>query len=57
MEIETLLEREREATVDFEENIQTITATTIEINGLTLEITPETEITGQLAVGARVRGT
>lgn len=55
MEIETLLERDREATVDFEENIQTITATTIEINGLTLEITPETEITGQLAVGARVR--
>ena len=55
MEIESLLERAKEATVGFEENIQTITATTIEINGLTLEITPETEITGQLAVGARVR--
>jgi hypothetical protein len=54
-EIEALLEQAKEAEVTFEQTIESLTATAVKVDGVTVEITAETEIIGQLAVGARVQ--
>jgi len=50
-----LLQQGQQAKVVFEDNIQSVTGTTIVVSGLTIEITPETIVTGELLVDARVR--
>ncbi len=54
-EIEALLEQGEEARVTFEQTVESLTATTIEVDGVTIAITTETEIIGKLTVGARVQ--
>ncbi|MEW5961088.1 MAG: DUF5667 domain-containing protein [Chloroflexota bacterium] len=55
LEIEQLLAEGQEAQVTFEGRVQAVTASAIDLEGLTAQITPDTRISGQLAAGARAR--
>lgn len=54
-EVKLLLERAQVAAVDFYGQVETVTGTTLRLAGLTLQLTPETKITGNLAAGAQVK--
>ncbi len=54
-EVKLLLERSQVAAVDFYGQVETVTGTTLRLAGLTLQLTPETKITGNLAAGAQVK--
>jgi hypothetical protein len=54
-EIEALLNQGKSAEVTFESQIQTVHATAIVLDGLTIQLRPETKVVGQLSEGARVR--
>jgi len=53
-EVRLLLNQNKEAEVAFDSYIQALTATGFELDGLKAQLTPETEIKGQLGEGARV---
>jgi hypothetical protein len=53
-EARLLLNQDKEAEVAFDSHIQSLTTTGFELDGLKAQITPETEIKGQLGEGAKV---
>lgn len=54
-EVKLLLEQDRVASVAFEGQVEAVTATSLTVAGLTAQLTPQTEIKGNLAIGARIR--
>jgi hypothetical protein len=54
-ETQLLLEQGKQATVVFEGYVESLTTTAVTIDGLVAQLTPETEVTGELAAKARVR--
>ncbi len=54
-EIEALLNQGKSAEVAFESQVQAVNASTIMLDGLTVQLGPETQIVGQPTAGARVR--
>jgi hypothetical protein len=55
VEVETLLQQGKSAEVTFESQVQTVNAGAINLDGLTVQLGPETNIVGQLTAGARVQ--
>ncbi len=54
MEAKLLLEQNQVATVDFLGQVEMVTGTSLTVDGLAVQLTPQTRINGNLAVGARV---
>lgn len=53
-EARLLLEQNLVAAVNFSGQLDTLTATSLTLDGLALQLTPQTKITGNLAAGARI---
>ena len=54
-EAQLLLEQNQVANVGFEGQVEAVTATSLTVAGLAAQLTPQTEVRGNLTLGARIR--